>query len=121
MPWNDITHQHHNRDGLRYSSDLTEREWFCVGPDRCEGLADYIKGIGADKSCGIDDLTASSARYQPSRKPVENTQLFHRVSRIVGFEGMVGWGPRIRTWTYGVRVRCPTIRRVPKKRRASGL
>ena len=24
-----------------------------------------------------------------------------------------GWGPRIRTSTYGSRIRCPTIRRVP--------
>ena len=24
-----------------------------------------------------------------------------------------GWGYRIRTYTYGFRVRCPTIRRIP--------
>ena len=32
-----------------------------------------------------------------------------------------GWGPRIRTWTYGVRVRCPTIRRVPSTCMWQGL
>ena len=32
MPWNDITRQQHNRDNLRYPSDLTEAEWVLVAP-----------------------------------------------------------------------------------------
>jgi putative transposase len=32
MPWNDITRKQHNRDGLRYPSDLTDAEWALVSP-----------------------------------------------------------------------------------------
>jgi putative transposase len=32
MPWNDITRKQHNRDGLRYPSDLTDEEWSIVAP-----------------------------------------------------------------------------------------
>ena len=32
MPWNDITRKQHNRDHLRYPSDLTDREWAVVAP-----------------------------------------------------------------------------------------
>jgi putative transposase len=32
MPWNDITRKQHNRDGLRYPSDLTDTEWALVSP-----------------------------------------------------------------------------------------
>lgn len=32
MPWNDITRKQHNRDGLRYPSDLTDAEWSLVSP-----------------------------------------------------------------------------------------
>lgn len=30
MPWDDITRKQHNRDALRYPSDLTDREWEIV-------------------------------------------------------------------------------------------
>ena len=32
MPWNDITRRQHNREGLRYPSDLTDREWELLRP-----------------------------------------------------------------------------------------
>lgn len=32
MPWTDITREQHNRDGLRYPTDLTDREWAVIGP-----------------------------------------------------------------------------------------
>ena len=32
MPWNDITRRQHNRKGLRYQSDLTDREWELLQP-----------------------------------------------------------------------------------------
>lgn len=32
MPWNDIARSQHNRDGQRYPSDLTDREWALIEP-----------------------------------------------------------------------------------------
>ena len=32
MTWTDIARREHNRDGLRYPSDLTDREWAVIGP-----------------------------------------------------------------------------------------
>jgi putative transposase len=32
MPWDDIARQQHNRDQLRYPSDLTDEEWALVAP-----------------------------------------------------------------------------------------
>ena len=32
MSWNDITRRQHNREGLRYPSDLTDREWELLRP-----------------------------------------------------------------------------------------
>ena len=32
MPWNDTARVEHNRDALRYPSDLTDREWALVAP-----------------------------------------------------------------------------------------
>jgi len=32
MPWDDITRKQHNRDRLRYPSDLTDEEWALVAP-----------------------------------------------------------------------------------------
>ncbi|WP_374763751.1 IS5 family transposase [Yunchengibacter salinarum] len=32
MPWDDITRKHHNRDHLRYPTDLSDREWAVVAP-----------------------------------------------------------------------------------------
>ena len=32
MPWDDITRKQHNRDDLRYPSDLTDEEWAVVAP-----------------------------------------------------------------------------------------
>jgi len=32
MPWNDIIRRQHNRDGLRYPSDLTDEEWALLAP-----------------------------------------------------------------------------------------
>ena len=32
VPWNDITRRQHNRDGLRYPSDLTDEEWALLAP-----------------------------------------------------------------------------------------
>jgi putative transposase len=32
MPWNDAARVEHNRDALRYPSDLTDREWALVAP-----------------------------------------------------------------------------------------
>lgn len=32
MPWNDTARDQHNRDDLRYPSDLTDREWAMIAP-----------------------------------------------------------------------------------------
>ena len=32
MPWTDITRLQHNRDRLRYPTDLTDREWAVIAP-----------------------------------------------------------------------------------------
>ena len=32
MPWNDTARDQHNRDRLRYPSDLTDREWALIAP-----------------------------------------------------------------------------------------
>ncbi len=32
MPWDDTARKQHNRDGLRYPSDLTDREWNLIEP-----------------------------------------------------------------------------------------
>lgn len=32
MPWDDITRKQHNRDHMRYPSDLTDKEWAVVAP-----------------------------------------------------------------------------------------
>lgn len=32
MPWTEITRPHYRRDGMRYSSDLTDAEWALVAP-----------------------------------------------------------------------------------------
>lgn len=32
MPWDDTARKQHNRDGLRYPSDLTDREWAFIEP-----------------------------------------------------------------------------------------
>ncbi len=32
MTWNDITRLQHNRDHLRYPTDLTDREWAVIAP-----------------------------------------------------------------------------------------
>lgn len=32
MPWNDTARKQHNRDRLRYPSDLTDREWTLIAP-----------------------------------------------------------------------------------------
>jgi putative transposase len=32
MPWDDIARKQHNRDGLRYPSDLTDQEWAIIAP-----------------------------------------------------------------------------------------
>ena len=32
MPWTDITRLQHNRDRLRYPTDLTDREWAVLAP-----------------------------------------------------------------------------------------
>ena len=32
MPWDDIARCQHNRDHLRYPSDLTDREWLIIEP-----------------------------------------------------------------------------------------
>ncbi|KZM38685.1 transposase, partial [Labrenzia sp. OB1] len=32
MPWDDITRKQHNRDDLRYPTDLMDREWAILAP-----------------------------------------------------------------------------------------
>lgn len=32
MTWTDIARREHNRDGGRYPSDLTDREWALIAP-----------------------------------------------------------------------------------------
>jgi putative transposase len=32
MVWTEITREHHRRDGLRYASDLKDREWAVIAP-----------------------------------------------------------------------------------------
>jgi putative transposase len=32
MTWTDITHREHNRDDLRYPSDLRDEEWKLIEP-----------------------------------------------------------------------------------------
>ena len=32
MPWDDTARKQHSRDGLRYPSDLTDREWALLEP-----------------------------------------------------------------------------------------
>lgn len=32
MPWTEITRRQYGREGLRYSSDLTDEEWVLIAP-----------------------------------------------------------------------------------------
>ena len=52
MPWDDIARRQHNRDHLRYPSDLTDREWSIMEPF-----------IPPAKSGGQVGRTATHERY----------------------------------------------------------
>ena len=48
-------------------------------------------------------------RFSSCKPPQVNKKKRDKIIPLV----MFGWGTRTRTWTGGVRVRCPTIRRSP--------
>ena len=51
MPWNDTARDQHNRDHLRYPSDLTDREWALIAP-----MLPAAKPGGRPRSTNLRDV-----------------------------------------------------------------
>src|SRR5262249_39192370 len=65
-------------------------------------------------------LRRSAVQDLQSCDPVEpgsssNVPRMQKKAPVRGPLAACGWGTRIRTWINGVRVRCPTVRRSPKR------